>query len=448
MLPHQTALVDQAIRYALTRYDDQHKLLRASGDARLLAVPESLCFAALLLTRAAANQGRRSELGLARLLIDSVLPLQNRSRRDPDRGLFPLVCSSGSDRKPIMDPDSREMVGSLLGLLTKDYGLLLGEKRCERVRDAIRLAMRDKRQSLPASTSGAMIAAWLELEFGDRWRGEKLATEVALLGAEQMSRRRFGDARAFARELWALSLWRRCNPLHDSVALLTEAVMADVESYAHPRLPEIFGAVTTLPGSPVNAYPWLASWLAWYAIGAEPIQPKQLRDPLHATLFAFPALAKLKLDPAAHQLPDMPEREHPLQYVEGARSITGWWEPDLHIEARRSDGVAGSRVPVAGARWRSREGSSVWMQCRVAKQESAVCRKRFVHLRDPGTTIVSVHNMPAGEARMIDNGWWLSNLHFATEGFELLGADRSDQGLELKLRPTSDEALLMLSPLQ
>ncbi len=89
----------------------------------------------------------------------------------------------------------------------------------------------------------------------------------------------------------------------------------------------------------------------------------------------------------------------------------------------------------------------MWLRCRVARQERATCRKRFIHLEDPGTTIVSVHSMGSGETRMIENGWWLSGLHFATDGFQMLDAQRSEQGLELKLKPTGDRAILMFSPL-
>ena len=41
MEPHQKALVDQAIRLTLTRYDEQHCLLRTTADPRFRAVQES-----------------------------------------------------------------------------------------------------------------------------------------------------------------------------------------------------------------------------------------------------------------------------------------------------------------------------------------------------------------------------------------------------------------------
>lgn len=173
--------------------------------------------------------------------------------------------------------------------------------------------------------------------------------------------------------------------------------------------------------------------------------PKNMLDPLHSTLFAYPAIARLKLSPPESSRTGE-ERELKRRCENG--TITGWWEKDLHIEARRSERPEGNRLPVAGARWQTRGGESVWMRCRVSKQESAVCRKRFIHLDDPGTTVVSVYNMGEGETRMIDNGWWLSGLHFATEGLQMVDAQRSDKGLELQFRPTADQAMLMFSPLK
>lgn len=448
MEPHQQALVDQAIRHALTRYDDRHCLLRSSDDPRFRVVQESLAFAALLFARAAAGRGRKTELGLGRMLIDTLLPLQNTTRRDPARGAFPMLWNPDARRAQVMDPESREVMGSLLGALVRDHAGLLGEKRSQRVREAVKLCIRDSAQELPSTTSGAMIAAWLELEFGDRWRGERLATEVALAGRAALRERRFGDPRAFARELWALGLWRRSERLHDGVEELTAAILEDIQAFSHPHLPELLGAVTTGAGASKGAFPWLGTWLTWHALAGEPMLPKQLPDPLQATLYAFPALARFKLGRDADERMVNAAAERAVNHDQPAGSITGWWEPDLHIEARASDRPETNRAPVAGARWRTPSGGSVWLRCRVSGLQKAVCKKRFVHLESPGNTVVSVHNMGPGETRMIDNGWWLSGLHFAMEGYQMVDAERSTEGLELHLKPTSDRPMLMFSPLR
>ncbi len=446
MEPHQQALVDQAIRLTLTRYDEQHNLLRTSADPRFRAVPETLAFAALLLARTASGKGRKTELGLARLLIDTILPLQNRTRRDPGRGAFPLLWTPNDQRAQVMDPDSREVMGALLGVIYRDHHQLLGEKRSSRVLDAIKLTLRDRSQSAPETTSGAMIAAWMEIEFNDQLRGERLATDVALAGLDTLAERRFGNPRAYARELWALGLWRRSARLHDGVKGLLPELLAEVRRFAHPSMPELFGAMTGRSGV-VADYAWLGSWLTWHAIAGEPMLPKHMTEPLDATCFAFPALARARIE-----LPeDAPEpgnaEPRALCQTFGHRQMSGWMEDDLHLEARSVDAPEAGRLPVAAARWRTLDGNTAWLRCRVSGQQRASCRKRFIHLEDPGTTVVSVHDLGEGETRMIENGWWLSGLHFATEGFQMLDAQRSDEGLELTLKPTADQAMLMFSPL-
>lgn len=445
MEPHQKALVDQAIRRTLTRYDDHHCLLRTTADPRFRAVQETLAFAGLLLARTAAGKGRKTELGLARLLIDTILPLQNRVRRDPARGAFPLLWTPDANRTQVLDPDSREIMGSLLGVMYRDYAQLLGEKRSARVLEAIKLAIRDKEQNTPATTAGAMMAAWLELEFNDQWRGERLATDVALAGLETLAERRFGDPQAYAGELWALGLWRRSARLHDSAEGLLPDLVAEIGRYAHPAMPELFGSLTTT-SAPAVGFPRLGAWLTWHALAGEPMLPKHMSDALEATSFAFPALARARLAATSAATP-AELTPHALCASVGPRQMDGWIERDLHLEARSVTTPESGRTPVAAARWRTLEGTTAWLRCRVSRQERASCRKRFVHLEDPGTTTVSVHDLGQGETRMIENGWWLSGLHFATEGFQMVDARRSEEGLELTLKPTSEQTLLMFSPL-
>jgi hypothetical protein len=347
-----------------------------------------------------------------------------------------------------MDPDSRELMGSLLGSIHRDYGQLLGEKRSARVLEAVRLTIRGKEQSLPQTTWGCMLAAWLELEFGDQWRGERLATDVALAGLTELAERRFGDAEAYARELWALGLWRRSTRLHDSVKGLVPGLIEEITRFAHPTLPALFGSMTSGRGA-AGAFPWLGAWLTWHALAGEPLLPKQMDDALHATFFAFPALARMKLNREMHavEAPNPVFEPHALCQDQSGRQFSGWMEPQLHLEARSSTGPEAGRLAVAAARWRTLEGGTAWLRARASTQERATCRKRFIHLDSPGTTVITVHDLGPGESRMIENGWWLSGLHFATEGYQMLDARRSDEGLTLTMKPTSERAILMFSPL-
>ena len=447
MEKHQQALVDQSIRRILTCYEHAHGLLRSPTDPRSGAVQESLAFAALLLTRTAAGKGRNSELGLARLLIDTLLPLQNRHRRDPGRGAFPLVRAPEDTRPQTMDVSSRAIMGSMLALLLKEHSSLLGEKRCVRIREAVKHCIRGSRSHGAGDTSDAMILAWLEFEFGDTIRGERLATEVSLMGGEQRSSHRFGNPRAYALELWGLSLWNRSSALHAGVQDMLISLREEVSRYAHPDLPEVFGGMTAGSCSSAGEFAWLGCWLSWHARGGRPLLPKHMADPLQPTLFAFPALAKFKLGDAVPGAGTDGRLER--SFVTGERHdiISGWWENDLHLEARSSRVSPPDRAPVAGARWRTPSGTTAWLRCSVTGRERAVCRKRFIHLEEPGTTIITVHDLGSGDVRMIDNGWWLSGLHFASDGLQMTDAERTPDGLKLRLKPTESRPMLLLAPL-
>ena len=447
MEKYQQALIDQSIRRILTSYDHAHGLLRSSTDPKFCAVQESLAFAALLLARTAAGKGRNSELGLARLLIDTLLPLQNRRRRDPGRGAFPLARIPESRRPRTMDVLSRAIMGSMLALLLKEHSSLLGEKRCTRIREAVKHCIRGSRSYAVGDTSDAMILAWLEFEFGDAIRGERLATEVSLTGDEQRSSHRFGDPRAYALELWGLSLWSRSSALHAGVPDMLVSLREEVSRYTHPDLPEVFGSMTAGARSSTDEFAWLGCWLSWHAGGGRPLLPEHLADPLQPTLFAFPALAKLKLGDAVPDTGTDIRLERSFGTGERHATISGWWENDLHLEARSSRTALPARTPVAGARWRTPSGTTAWLRCSVTGRERAVCQKRFIHLEDPGTTTITVHDLGSGDVRMIDNGWWLSGLHFASDGFQMSDAERTPDGLTLRLKPTESRPMLLLAPL-
>ncbi|RME94886.1 MAG: hypothetical protein D6773_19040, partial [Alphaproteobacteria bacterium] len=239
---HQKVLLDQAVRTALTLYDDSRHLLRASRFGHVLAPVASLEFAALLLIRAAADPSRKAELGLARLLIDTVLPLQVRAPGLPLDGAFPLHWLPQPERQNIgnavtrlsrrvglsdaaspeegVEPSlrTRLLPATLLEMLARGFGGLLGEKRVQRMRQAVKRAMTGSMDPSTAPAAKIMLRAWLALELGEAWEGERLATEVVLRGGERMAADRFGDPHEQAGELWSLALWQRQPRLQESAS--------------------------------------------------------------------------------------------------------------------------------------------------------------------------------------------------------------------------------------
>ena len=58
--------------------------------------------------------------------------------------------------------------------------------------------------------------------------------------------------------------------------------------------------------------------------------------------------------------------------------------------------------------------------------------------------VIQVHNIGHADARMLDNMWFFSGLHFATEGLQTIDAQRTDQCLEFRVRPTVEHPVLMI----
>jgi hypothetical protein len=446
MQPHQLALVEQAIQRASGRYDEATSLLQLADHEGFGVVLESLCLAVLLLLRPSTERTRR-----ALRLVDAVLETQHKAMLDSEHGAFPLTWSTQNNRGLVVEDDSREAMGSLLARLVDTQEAVLGEARSARMRDAVRRTIRPADHPQPADAAGLMLAAWLDLEFGDRWRSQRLVEQLRSADAAWLVGTLMADPRKMALALWAASLWQSSARLRDDSVKLLEALSRDIAGSVHPTLPEFFGDSTRSSRKSEDVYPWLGSWLTWHALGATPLLPTALREPLQAPLFAFPALAELTLPAEAAVLFAREAMDGPIQRALPQRTVTGWSESDLLIEASENYPGAqcgpGAGTPVVGVSWRAGDGASAWLQCRVSRTFSARCSKRFVHLDDPGLTTIDVGQLGPGGTRMIEQGWWLSGLHFSTQGFEMTDAIRTLERLTLKLKPTDSQPMLMFAPL-
>lgn len=444
--PHQLALIEQAVQRASLQYDEATSLLQLADHKGFGVVLESLCLAALLLLRPSADRARR-----ALRLIDAVLETQHKALLDPEHGAFPLTWSVQNSRGLVVDDESREIVGSLLASLVCNREAALGKDRTSRMREAVHRSVRPADHTPPADTAGLMLAAWLDLQFGDRWRSQRLVEQLRSVDAVELAQSLLADPRKIALVLWATGLWQNTPGLRDDSVRLLEVLSRGIAGSVHPGLPELFGNSTRVSRKSEDDYPWLGSWLTWHALGATPLLPTALREPLQATLFAFPALAGLRLPAEASALFQREVMDGSIERVLPQRTVTGWSEPDLLIEAsdnrRGALGGSESGMPVVGVSWRAGDGASAWLQGRVSRNFSARCSKRFVHIDDPGLTTIDIGQLGPGGTRMIDKGWWLSGLHFSTQGFELTDAIRTNDGLTLKLKPTDPRPMLMFAPL-
>ena len=424
---YRQALIQQSIACARAALDTDVGLL-ADRSGSIYLIAESLCFAALLLTHGGGSADSR----LARRIIDVVLTTQHRVLLDGTFGAFPMIYVP--DRpQPDDDGITRELVASVLGILVRDHADALGTALEERARGAIANAIRAPEDATELSFAAELLGVWLQHEYGSRWQGDALAEALVARDPECPRLARLGRASESAAQWWALELWAGNANLEQSVPALRAALLADVTRWIHPTLPAYFGELTR--AAHTTTFPWIASWLSWFALGERPVLPREFPDAAAAALCALPVLAATNAAaPSSSLLADLEE-------VSDTGTITAWRQPGLHVEARSSDARLAWRNPVAGARWETPDGSA-WLQCRVTGSQHARCRDGFVHFDEPGETTIDVHDLGPGSTRMISNDWWLAGLHFATHGFQTTDARRTDTGLRLRLDPVKPDPLL------
>lgn len=444
--PHQAALIDQAAKRLGECHNSERSLVHDAGNENLGLVPESLAYAALLLAGTRTATVDPSNAARAGQLIDAVLQTQYKLVTNPNHGSFPTACSLQPGSRPIEDPHThdlaREIVSSILAVLLLDYAPALGPQRANEVDHAIRNALRPGKDMARLPRAIKMLAAWLHLEHGNALLSGRLIGEIETHDQASLCRERFGDPRAIALELWALSLWYRSNRLKNKAKLLLPQLFATTAHHVHPQLPEMFGVATTTKGN-VGSYPWLGAWLTWHAVGYTPLLPRSLGDPVLASCFAFPALVAAAPDWEVPEPFPVERTGRALEQQIADQAMTGWWEPNLHIEARDGGARCDSTAPVVGICWLARDDQVARLLCHTSNDQRATCNSRFVHLENPGTTVLKASNI-GGEARMADNTWILSGLCIAWEGFQLIDAQRNGLDLQCRLRPTSDKPTLMI----
>ncbi|MEZ5559843.1 MAG: hypothetical protein R3E86_15025 [Pseudomonadales bacterium] len=443
---HQAALLDQAVSAVRSHLDPTVALLRCPRGSGFWLVLESLAFALLLLHRARSAGADDGDVGLAGRIVDAVLQAQNRKLLSPDHGTFPVLWTPERRQRSVPDPDSREILGTLLAVLIEDHLDAMGPARTAQLREAVRRTVRPAQTPAGDGTAMRMLSAWLDLHYGDRFRGERMVTEISSMEPATLTEGRVGNPRAYALELWAISLWQRSPRLSAQADALVGDVLGEAVRDVHPQMPELFGAATTCAAAREDQFPWLGAWLTWHALGPVPMLPKSLGDPLLATLYALPAAAGLQV-PVATTARRPAGSELALTHRLGSHELSGWCEQSLLIEARESPVTRLAHTPVVGARWQTSAGHNAWLRCLTSDAQRARCRKRFVHLDRPGRVTVEVFNLGPSGARMIEHGWWLSGLHFATDGLQLVQAERTERCLSLTLRPSGTDPLLMFSPL-
>ena len=448
----QHDLLARAIAALGERFDSDCNLLVHPAVEKFRSVRESLCYAALLLAdQESVPQPDPTRVDQAVAVVDAVLGTQVTGKSAKELGAFPLAWAPEGNAADLLDAETRQTVGSMLGMIASRFANLLGVERVQQIEIALhRCCVGERAGRIDAARAHAkMMHAWLDLEYGYEAGGERLAGEVTQLPRLALRVARLGDSQTLAQQLWSIGLWFHNAKLGSWAARFGMEAWQDVTSWRHPDLSTLFGAGVrskrlTRDGPPGSERLWHQVWLSWLDLTRN-CDLLDLDDPRAAAMLALPVLAAQQDARSLRKgLDAQPDERIVSERLPGIE-LSGWFEKNLHIETTRLPEARRGEVVMA-AYWPTRSGIAR-MLCRTSKGLVARCDKRFVRLDRPGVADVQISGLGAGEARMIENGWWLAGLHLGMEGFQISDARRTEDGLRLTLRASVDEPLLLFAPL-
>jgi hypothetical protein len=444
--PFQSALLEQAVAVLSDFYDESSKLLCHPLNRGFKPIRESLCYAALLLVRNRAQSVTDSGLLRARQIIDAVLARQNRNIHGASGGAFPLAWSN-EKRSGVMDPDSRQIIGSLLGALLRGYPVELGRARSEAIDHALRLANAGAKTQTVSNHHQRQLKTWLEMEYGDRLNAEELLVELTDQSSSHQAQARFGQPQAFGYELWANALWLGSDRLEEWGKRGLRDVLQDVGESLHPAMHQLLGSGLASRVHTEGGAEWVNVWLTWLAMGSNPVLPRDMKNPLDATLFALPALGGVSEHIAVDAWSAQWDQEKRLlSRMIGDRRISASFEAGVHIEACSTQSIAAGSEPLVAAFWQCEAGVAR-LSCQATASHHAVCDGRSVKLEAPGKCRIVIDGIGPGGTRLIEDGWQLPGLRLTCRGFEIGDAQRTADGLNMSLRPLREQGLLVFSPI-
>lgn len=396
----QQTILDTSVEWMTTFFDSDTNLLRHPGATQRHAVRESLWYAAGLLAR-------RERTHRALAIVDAVLGAQFDARGAIWDGTWPRAPQ---DPRPAdgaviwrdYDPNWRQFIGCLLGVLSSDFADVLGESRCDRVREAIARALRGEPPGRiePGYSNIALMQAWLLAEYGDRARGERLASAVEALYRAEGGFREFNSPTYYGVDLWGLALWRRSKSaaLVAAGARLEANLWRDIGDFYHPGLRNLCGPYDRAYGVDMTRYASLLGlWLWWGCGDAARAFPDTTRPFGHAHDFcAAPliALAPPTIEPAIAAALVEPIANRTIERRSANRTVTATLRRDLMlgaIDPAHAD-PTGQAAPVT-AHWFDSDAGVGWL-C-IRGELGAVVDDTSVALRSGAQLVLHCSTSPA-----------------------------------------------------
>jgi len=269
---HQNTILATSIDWMAAFYDAQASLLRHPQRTDRHAVRESVWYAAGLLA-----QHDSARVPRALMIIDTVLGLQFDEPAAPWDGTWPRAPEEPLPQTNAVmwrdyDPNWRQFISCLLGVLVSDFAETLGSARCDLARVAIGRALRGEGAGrIDAGYSNiALLHAWLLSEYGDRAAGERLAAAIEDLYRAELGFREFNSPTYYGIDLWGLALWRRSSspPLAAAGRRLEADLWRDIGDFYHPGLRNLCGPYDRAYGMDMTRYAALLGLWLWWGCGA------------------------------------------------------------------------------------------------------------------------------------------------------------------------------------
>ncbi len=420
----QRSIVASSVAWMDTYFDADTQLLRHPGDLRRHAVRESLWYAAGLLV-----QGR-DEAALR--IVDTVLALQFDRPGAVWDGTWPRAPEEPNPEDGAViwrdyDPNWRQFIGCLLGVLIRDYADALGSARCERAGEAIARALRGEPADriVPSYSNIALMQAWLLCEYGDRSRGEGLAMGVERLYRSEGGFSEFNSPTYYGVDLWGLALWR------------------DTAQFYHPGMRNLCGPYDRAYGMDMTRYvSLLGLWLWWTCGDAARAFPDLRRRFEHAHDFcAAPllALAPPSISDEARTALLTPVAICTVQRRLAGRTISAVLCSDLMLGAvdRAYHDATGQAMPIT-AHWFDADGRVAWL-C-IRGELSGVVKENCIVVRSSAE--LSLRCSAYGNDAFGSAAWTIGGRQIEVTGTEVGPAQRRSNQLRCALKLPSGEAIL------
>ena len=445
--PSQTAILATSVDWMGSHFDGGANLLRHPSAPQRHAVRESLWYAAGLLAQGEGTTRAAS-------IIDTVLDLQFDARGTIWDGTWPRAPEEPLPAADAViwrdyDPNWRQFIGCLLGVLSCDFARVLGAARCERIHEAIARALvgEPAQRIVPSYSNIALMQAWLQAEFGNRVQGEWLAAAVEALYRSEGGFHEFNSPTYYGVDLWGLALWRRSSSPALVVAgqRLEAALWRDIADFYHPGLRNLCGPYDRAYGADMTRYAALLGlWLWWVGGEATRAFPDTTRPFGHAHDFcAAPliAMAPPGVDAVTAAALIEPVTNRRIERRQGNRVITAALYRDLMLGATDMplrDPTGGQAMPVM-AHWVDADQCVAWLCVRGAPL-SAVVEETTIMLRSDVALMLSG---VASASNEINERWWrIGGRRIEARGFEIASPSVWDGEMRCSLRLPSGEGQL------